>query len=148
MHGKPISPYNPIENSHLTPPLRVCKSRTENTPFPVQSEFTRIRDMLMFRLSRWRGRRSLVEDCFSLSAYYFQTNTLRGKCAAPSLCFFLSEKSKAEEQSCLALIAILCAHACPVNWAVVKSGAISLVRKLCRFFVCLFVISEKKELGP
>lgn len=112
MHWKPISPYNPTENSHLTPPLGVWESRTENTRFPVQFEFTQICDMLMFRLSRWWGRQSLVEDCFSLSAYYFQTNTFRGKCAPSSLCFSLSENRKEEEWSCLAVIVLLCLPAC------------------------------------
>lgn len=35
----------------------------------------------------------------------------------------------------------VCAHTCPVNWAVVKSGSIALVRKLCCF--CYFR-GEKK----
>lgn len=143
MHWTPISSNNSVENSHLTPPLRVWKSRTENTPFPVQFEFTQICDMLMFRLSRWRGRQSLVENCFSLSAYYFQTNTLRGKCVPSSLCF-LSENRKEEEQSCLAAIVILwlptCTHLIR-RWE--KSGPISLVRKL----FAVFVILEEKRVG-
>lgn len=47
----------------------------------------------MFRLSRWQGRQALVEDCFSLSAYYFQTNSLRGRLLY-LLPFLLPEKGK------------------------------------------------------
>lgn len=39
----------------------------------------------------------------------------------------------------------VCAHTCPVNWAVVKSGSIALVRKLCCF--CYFR-GKKNELCP
>ena len=68
--------------------------------------------MLMFRLSRWQGRQLLAEDCFSLSAYYFQTNSLRGK-----LLYLLPlhplqlKKKKTENPGCI--IIILCAQVHP-----------------------------------
>lgn len=105
----------------------------QSTPFPVQFEFTQIRDMLMFRLSRWQGRQLLVEDCFSLSAYYFQTNSLRGKLLyhLPLLPFEL--KKKLDIPGCI--ITILCAHMHPHG----MSGLHCLVSLL------LFILFQRKE---
>lgn len=94
----------------------------------------------MFRLSRWQGRQLLVEDCFSLSAYYFQTNSLRGK-----LLYLLPlnwKKKKVSRNPWSQYYHPMCASA-PILFGMwCKSSFYCLVS-----FSCIYVISKKREIG-
>lgn len=115
----------------------------ESTPFPVQFEFTQIYDMLMFRLSRWQGRQLLVEDCFSLSAYYFQTNSLRGKLLYLLPLLPLELKKKISRNPWSQYYHPLCPST-PILFGMwYKSSFYCLVS-----FSRIYVISKKREIGP